>query len=125
MTNSCSNVDFPDYIKTESVFFDKQKKERSPFEVNLCCFGKQTTCNRAFFILALHYLIIFVVVLFSIVYLALRLQTSYHSGVLALLSACIAQRTTAKGIKKHKLRRHPSRQFERLWRRTELKHIAV
>ena len=89
MNNSRSSIDFPDSINIESVIFDEQRKERSPFEVNLCCFEKKTTCNRAFLILALHYLIIFVVVLFSIGYLALSLQTNYHSGVLALLSACV------------------------------------
>ena len=45
--------------------------------------------KELFFILKLHYLTIFVVVLFSIRYLALGLQINHHSGVLALLSACI------------------------------------
>ena len=50
---------------------------------------QKITCNRAFFILALHYLIIFVVISFSIGFLTFNSQTNYHSGVLALLSACI------------------------------------
>ena len=50
---------------------------------------KKRHATELFFNLTLHYLIIFVVVLFSIGYLALRLQTNYLSGVLALLSACV------------------------------------
>ena len=88
MTARVSTDDFPDSINIENVIFDQQKKQRSPFEANLCCL-KRITCNRAFFILTLHYLIIFVVVSFSIGFLTFSSQTNYHSGVLALLSACI------------------------------------
>ena len=42
-----------------------------------------------FFILTLHYSIIFVLVLFNIGFLTFNSKTDYHSGVLALLSACI------------------------------------
>ena len=89
MTNSRSSVDFPDSVNIESVIFDEQRKERSLFEVNLCCFEKKQRATELFLFLALHYLIIFVAVLFSIGYLELSLQTNYHSGVLALLSAFV------------------------------------
>ena len=84
MTSSRCSVEFHDSINVENVILDEQKKERSPFVVKLCCFEKKTTRRRAFLILPLHYLIIFVVLFIG--HLALSLQTNYHSGVLALLS---------------------------------------
>ena len=88
MTKATSEGDFADALDVGAVIFDNQNRERSPFELNCCCFRK-STCNRTLFILLFHYSIIFAVVLFSIGYLALSSQTHYHSGVLALLSACI------------------------------------
>ena len=55
MTNSRSSVDFPDSINIESVIFDEQKKERSPFEVNLGCFEKKQHATELF--LFWHYTI--------------------------------------------------------------------
>ena len=86
MTECVSTDDFPDSINIENVIFDQQKIERSPFEANLCCL-KRITCNRASFVLTLHFSINFVVVSFSIGFLTFSSQTNYHSGVLALLSA--------------------------------------
>ena len=41
MNNIRSSVDFPDCMNIESVIFDKQKTETSPFGVNLRCFEKK------------------------------------------------------------------------------------
>ena len=88
MTNKSIGGDFCDSINIRADIFDQQKQERDPFELDFCCLQK-TKCHRALVIVILHYLIIISVVLFSVGYLALSSQTQYHSGVLALLSACI------------------------------------
>ena len=88
MTKSLRNGDFPDSFNIEDVFFDEQKKERSPFEANLCCI-ERTTCKKVFSVLTFHSLIIFVVVLFSTGFLTFSSKTNYQSEVLALLSTCI------------------------------------
>ena len=49
MTNSRSSIDFPDSMNIESVIFDEQRKERSPFEVNLCCFEKNNMQQSFFY----------------------------------------------------------------------------
>ena len=88
MTNGLSNREFPDSINIENITFEKQKKEKSPFEANLCCL-ENTKCNRFFFILNLHCSILLMLVLFSIRFVTFNSKTNYHSVVLALFSACI------------------------------------
>ena len=93
MTKNLSNADLPDSIHIENVICDEQKREKErerdlPLRQNYAA-SKRLHATKFFFILTLRYSTIFVVVLFSIGFLTFNSKTDYHSGVLALLLACI------------------------------------